>query len=115
MIFRIYAIMKFIFKQRVYCIFINTKDSDEASARLKVLENSNDGFYIANEDLKLRGPGDFFGIRQSGDLLFKVADIYKHHEMLMLAQDTVIKYADVLEGRFEVLKSSAGDNTITTL
>ncbi len=98
-----------------YCIFINTKDSDEASARLKVLENSNDGFYIANEDLKLRGPGDFFGIRQSGDLLFKVADIYKHHEMLMLAQDTVIKYADVLEGRFEVLKSSAGDNTITTL
>ena len=55
--------------------------------RLRVLENSNDGFFIAGEDLKLRGPGDFFGIRQSGDALFELADIYNHADMLQLAQD----------------------------
>lgn len=55
--------------------------------RLRVLENSNDGFFIASEDLKLRGPGDFFGIRQSGDALFELADIYNHADMLQLAQD----------------------------
>ncbi|SEP90101.1 ATP-dependent DNA helicase RecG [Lachnospiraceae bacterium NE2001] len=70
-----------------YCIFINVKKSEESMERLKVLEESNDGFFIASEDLRLRGPGDFFGIRQSGDMNFKVADIYKHADMLRLAQD----------------------------
>ena len=42
--------------------------------RLEVLNRSNDGFYIANEDLKLRGPGDFFGVRQSGMMDFILAD-----------------------------------------
>ncbi len=42
--------------------------------RLKILNKSNDGFYIAEEDLKLRGPGDLFGIRQSGEMEFKIAD-----------------------------------------
>ena len=57
-------------KKQSYCIFINGKESEESMERLRVLENSNDGFFIASEDLKLRGPGDFFGIRQSGDALF---------------------------------------------
>lgn len=47
------------------------KDKDTME-RLGVLEKSNDGFFIAGEDLKMRGPGDFFGIRQSGDIMFKV-------------------------------------------
>ena len=68
-------------------IFINGKESEESMERLRVLENSNDGFFIAGEDLKLRGPGDFFGIRQSGDALFELADIYNHADMLQLAQD----------------------------
>ena len=75
-----------------YCIFINGKESAESTERLKVLENSNDGFFIASEDLKLRGPGDFFGIRQSGDVLFTLADIYNHADMLKLAQDILNKY-----------------------
>lgn len=74
-------------KKQSYCIFINGKESEESMERLRVLENSNDGFFIASEDLKLRGPGDFFGIRQSGDALFELADIYNHADMLQLAQD----------------------------
>lgn len=75
-----------------YCIFINGKESEESMERLRVLENSNDGFFIASEDLKLRGPGDFFGIRQSGEALFALADIYNHADMLKLAQDILITY-----------------------
>lgn len=60
-----------------YCIFIQGNGKEEISRRLKILSESNDGFYIAEEDLKLRGPGDLFGVRQSGLLEFGVADIYR--------------------------------------
>lgn len=60
-----------------YCIMINTTDTDKSKKRLDILNRSNDGFEIANEDLKLRGPGDFFGIRQSGEMQFTLADIYQ--------------------------------------
>ena len=83
-------------KKQSYCIFISGKESDEAKERLQVLENSNDGFFIASEDLKLRGPGDFFGIRQSGETLFKLADIYNHSDMLRMAQEVLEKYGDVI-------------------
>ncbi len=79
-----------------YCIFINVKKSDESMERLKVLEESNDGFHIASEDLRLRGPGEFFGIRQSGDLAFRVADIYSHADILKNAQEAAIKYGGIL-------------------
>nr|MCR5542636.1 ATP-dependent DNA helicase RecG [Eubacterium sp.] len=82
-----------------YCIFINVKKSEDSITRLKVLENSNDGFYIASEDLKLRGPGDFFGIRQSGDMDFHMADIYNHADMLRLAQDISLEYGESLDGK----------------
>ena len=59
-----------------YCIMVNASGKKEKNRRLDVLNKSNDGFYIASEDLKLRGPGDIFGIRQSGDLEFQLADIY---------------------------------------
>ena len=65
--------------------------------RLNVLAESNDGFYIANEDLKRRGPGDFFGIRQSGEVMVKVGDIYNHADMLRLAQDVYREYKDELD------------------
>lgn len=70
-----------------YCIFINGSNSKESQKRLEVLNHSNDGFHIANEDLKLRGPGDMFGIRQSGMLEFKLADVYKDADVLMLANE----------------------------
>ena len=84
-------------KKQSYCIFINGKESEESMERLRVLENSNDGFFIASEDLKLRGPGDFFGIRQSGDALFELADIYNHADMLQLAQDMLKKYGKTIQ------------------
>lgn len=59
-----------------YCIFVCGSDKPEIKERLDILNKSNDGFEIASWDLKLRGPGDFFGIRQSGDMDFKIGDIF---------------------------------------
>ena len=68
-----------------YCIFVDASKKEEQNKRLKVLKDSNDGFYIANEDLKLRGPGDFYGIRQSGEFDFDLADIYQDADILKIA------------------------------
>lgn len=77
-----------------YCIFINGSNSKESQKRLEVLNHSNDGFHIANEDLKLRGPGDMFGIRQSGMLEFKLADIYKDADILMIANEVSKRFEE---------------------
>ena len=68
---------------------INTSNSKNAKNRLEILNKSNDGFFIASEDLKLRGPGDFFGIRQSGDLAFDIGDIYQDASELQDAAESV--------------------------
>ncbi len=65
-----------------YCIFMQGNESGKSTKRLEILNHSNDGFFIAGEDLKLRGPGDFFGIRQSGDFSFKLADIYQDADVM---------------------------------
>lgn len=70
-----------------YCVFMYGKDSARTRERLEILNQSNDGFAIAREDLKMRGPGDFFGIRQSGEMDFKLGDIYQDAEVLTLAHD----------------------------
>lgn len=72
-----------------YCIFVCGSSSKEAWERLEILNKSNDGFFIAGEDLKLRGPGDIFGIRQSGDLDFKLGDIYTDASILKAAAEAV--------------------------
>lgn len=72
-----------------YCIMINASDSKTAEHRLSILNRSNDGFEIAAEDLKLRGPGDFFGIRQSGELQFALGDIYQDAAVLKQASEAV--------------------------
>ncbi len=72
-----------------YCIMVNCSDQDGTQERLDILNRSNDGFYIASEDLKLRGPGDIFGIRQSGDLEFKLADIFTDANMLKTVSEEV--------------------------
>ena len=70
-----------------YCIFIQGNNETETSKRLEILNKSNDGFYIAGEDLKLRGPGDLFGIRQSGLMEFKIGDIYNDASVLKAASE----------------------------
>ncbi len=70
-----------------YCIFISKSKRPETMERLKILNESNDGFYIASKDLALRGPGDLFGIRQSGDLRFVLGDIYQDAAILQQASD----------------------------
>ena len=72
-----------------YCVFIQGNKEQRQSERLEVLVKSNDGFFIANEDLRLRGPGDLFGIRQSGLMQFAMGDIYQDADILMLARDAV--------------------------
>ena len=78
-----------------YCIFVSGNDSADTKKRLEILNKSNDGFYIASEDLKLRGPGDLFGIRQSGLLEFKIGDVFTDARILKAASeeaDRLFKY-----------------------
>ena len=70
--------------------------SDSARARLKVLEQSNDGFVIAEQDLNARGPGDFFGTRQSGMPLFRVGNVIRDHVLMERAKDCADEW---LQGR----------------
>lgn len=70
-----------------YCIFMTGSDAKETKKRLDILNHSNDGFEIASEDLKLRGPGDLFGIRQSGLMDFKIGDIYQDAAILQMANE----------------------------
>lgn len=70
-----------------YCIFISASKSKETKERLEILNKSNDGFFIASEDLRLRGPGDLFGIRQSGTLDFGLADVFQDAKLLQKANE----------------------------
>lgn len=65
-----------------YCILIGPKND-----RLKVLEESTDGFYITEKDFEMRREGDLFGVRQSGDMAFKIADIKKDFKVLLKAKE----------------------------
>ena len=84
-------------KHQSYCIFMMGNKNSKNSERLEILNKSNDGFFVASEDLKLRGPGDFFGIRQSGILDFKIADIYQDAAVLSMASEM----ADSIKGTEE--------------
>jgi ATP-dependent DNA helicase RecG len=77
-----------------FCIFVCGSSSKDAWERLEILNKSNDGFFIAGEDLKLRGPGDIFGIRQSGDLDFKLGDIFTDASLLKVAAEAVKSLKD---------------------
>ena len=75
--------------EQSYCIMVNCSQDQGTGERLDILNRSNDGFYIASEDLKLRGPGDIFGMRQSGDMEFKLADIFTDANILKTVSEEV--------------------------
>lgn len=75
-------------REQSYCIFMSSGGGKETRKRLEVLNKSNDGFYIASEDLRLRGPGDLFGLRQSGILEFRLGDIFQDAKVLQQASET---------------------------
>lgn len=74
-------------KEQSYCIFVSSNDNPDTQKRLEILNHSNDGFHIAEEDLKLRGPGELFGIRQSGAFDFRIGDIYQDADVLKEASE----------------------------
>lgn len=78
-------------KEKSYCILITENHSEEVRERLKIISGLSDGFKISEEDLKMRGPGDFFGQRQHGLPNLKIADIVSDIDMLHLTQDIAQK------------------------
>ena len=98
-------------KDQAYCIFIQGNGKKEISPRLKVLNTCNDGMQIAEEDLKLRGPGDLFGVRQSGEAIFHVADIYRDHDILEKA-DAAAKDLRELDPGLDLPQNSALKNRV---
>ena len=87
--------------EQSYCIFMSRSQKPETMSRLKILNESNDGFYIASQDLKLRGPGDLFGIRQSGDLHFVLGDVFQDAGILQQASE----WADIILAKDAALES----------
>lgn len=84
-------------KEQSYCIFISGTSQKDTMERLQVLNHSNDGFFISSEDMRLRGPGDLFGIRQSGQFEFRIGDIYQDAKILQEAQSCAATlYADYI-------------------
>ena len=81
-----------------YCIFMSGSKGKATRERLEVLNRSNDGFYIASEDLRLRGPGDLFGIRQSGGLEFRLGDVFQDAKILQWASETAGEVLKETEG-----------------
>ncbi len=111
-------------KHQSYCIFINTSESEDAANRLSIMNKSNDGFVIAEEDLKQRGPGDLFGVRQSGELNFRCGDIYHDSDLVkeaamdadrILNEDPELKFAQYSVLRDMLNTKSANSVDFTTL
>jgi ATP-dependent DNA helicase RecG len=72
--------------EKSYCILVRRNFTDNSKKRLQIMESTNDGFVISDEDLKIRGPGEFFGIRQSGFLKYKIADMVTDGPILRKAR-----------------------------
>ena len=86
--------------EKSYCILVRRNFTENSKKRLRIMESTNDGFVISDEDLKLRGPGEFFGIRQSGFLKYKLANMITDGPILRKARQSA----------FELVKSDPNLN-----
>lgn len=89
-----------------YCILFSENKSKICKERLKIISSTNDGFAISEQDLKLRGPGEFFGTMQHGLPKFKIANLYKDMDILKLAQEAAeltFKFDPLLEKQEHIL------------
>jgi len=84
-------------KYQGYCFLVSEADSPEASTRLTALEQTSDGFKIAEADFELRGPGDVLGTRQHGDLPLRVADLVRDKEILAEARNVAFPLVEAGE------------------
>lgn len=80
--------------EQSYCLLVNRKNTEQGNARLRILEKSTDGFEIADADLKLRGPGEFFSTRQHGESGLKIADLVSDMPIMMKARKEAFKLID---------------------
>ena len=74
-------------KEKSYCILVSEPHTKEAQARLETMKKENDGFKIAEEDLRLRGPGEFFGVRQHGEMQLLYADVLEDSHLVPRAAE----------------------------
>ncbi len=77
-----------------YCILVKRKITSTSNKRLEVMEETNDGFLISDEDLKLRGPGQFFGIKQSGFFKFKIANLVNDGSIIRSARKVAFEMVE---------------------
>jgi ATP-dependent DNA helicase RecG len=78
--------------EQSYCILVTGKLNDAGRERIRTMVESNDGFYIAEIDMKLRGPGEFFGTKQSGLPALKIANIIRDQEILEVARNEAVSF-----------------------
>lgn len=98
-----------------YCIISTSTKSQETRERLQIMEQTNDGFVIAEKDLQIRGPGEFLGVRQSGlpDLI--ISDIVKDAKILELARNEAIEFVKCYDlDKFPVLKNTTSVNMLSS-
>ena len=85
-----------------YCILVNTAPDGVSRERLEILKHSNDGFEIAAKDLELRGPGDLFGIRQSGLIDFRIGDVFTDAKILQAASEAADRIIEESDGLSDI-------------
>ena len=99
--------------EKGYCIFVQRNFTENSRKRLAVMEKINDGFIISDEDLKMRGPGEFFGLKQSGFLKYKIADLVMDGDIIksarkaafdLVAKDPHLRNQSFIELRSHFLK-----------
>ena len=100
-----------------YCVLVADPRTDNGKQRMNIMVESTDGFYLSQQDLELRGAGDYFGTRQSGLPEFKVADPIEDGVILEVAREDAIQFIPYFEGHLNEFTDLAEwlDQQVTTI